>query len=80
MRCESCDSGTEATWRPLWESLPEHEREDLRQSVLDKNPILMRVPRMIESLCLEELARRREPQQALDSSHRPRTLERKGTF
>jgi hypothetical protein len=67
----------EATWRPVWEGLPEHERENLRRGILDKNPFLTRVPRMVESLCLEELARRREPQRAPDSVERPRDVDGK---
>ena len=68
----------EATWRPVWEGLPEHERENLRRGILDKNPFLTRVPRMVESLCLEELARRREPQRTPDSVERPRDVDGKG--
>jgi hypothetical protein len=49
----------EADWRPAWEALAEPEREEIRRSVLGPNPFLERMPRMVESLCLEELARRR---------------------
>jgi hypothetical protein len=38
----------------------------------------MRVPRMVESLCLEGLARRREPQRAPDSVERPRDVDGEG--
>jgi hypothetical protein len=49
----------EATWKPVWDGLPGPERDELRQAVVAQNPFLARVPRMVERLCLEELARRR---------------------
>jgi len=38
-------------------------------------PLLTRVRRMVKSLCLEELAHRREPQRAPDSVERPRDVD-----
>jgi hypothetical protein len=48
----------EAAWRPVWESLAETEREEIRQGVIGKHPFLRSVPKMVERLCLAELARR----------------------
>jgi hypothetical protein len=50
----------EATWRPAWEALADPRREEIRRSVIGKNPFLTRAPMMLESFCLEELAGRRE--------------------
>jgi hypothetical protein len=50
----------EATWRPAWEALAEAQREEIRRSITSKNPFLTRAPKMLESFCLEELARRSE--------------------
>ena len=49
----------EATWRPVWDNLPEPERDAIRRSVVGQNPFLERMPSIAESFCLEELARRR---------------------
>jgi hypothetical protein len=49
----------EARWRPVWDRLPEPERETIRRTVIGDNPFLARMPTMIEGLCLEDLARRR---------------------
>jgi hypothetical protein len=45
----------------LWENLPEAEQEDIRRTVLAKQPRnLTNFPGIIERFCLDELARRRE--------------------
>jgi len=49
----------EATWRPVWESLPENERTEIRNSIVDGRPFLNSVPTLAERLCLVEIARRR---------------------
>jgi len=49
----------ETDWRPAWEALDAIERESIRQTVLGQSLYLLRAPRILESLCLEELARRR---------------------
>ena len=49
----------EATWRSTWEALPEDERESIRQAIICETPFLAKMPRMVEGLCLEELARRK---------------------
>lgn len=48
----------DATWRPVWEALPESERDAIRRLVLGQNPFLERMPSIVESFCLQELARR----------------------
>ncbi len=50
----------EATWRPAWEQLSAVERDEIRQGVIGEHPFLRSVPKMVERLCLAELARRRE--------------------
>ncbi len=50
----------EATWRPVWDDLPEPERDAIRRAVVGQNPFLERMPSIAESFCLEELARRRD--------------------
>jgi hypothetical protein len=49
-----------STWRPAWERLPEAEREEIRRGVIGEHPFLRSVPKMVERLCLAELARRQE--------------------
>jgi len=48
----------EATWAPRWEQLTEPERCEVRQSVLKRRPYLEKSPRMLQSMCLEEMAGR----------------------
>jgi hypothetical protein len=48
----------EATWRPVWESLPEAEMEELRQGVIGLHPYLASMPKLVEKLCMAELDRR----------------------
>jgi hypothetical protein len=50
----------ESTWRPVWEQIPEAEREAIRRGVIGEHPFLRSVPKMVERLCLAELARWRE--------------------
>ena len=49
----------EAAWKPLWDELPAAEREEIRRSVVAGRPYMSKAPRLVESLCLDELARRR---------------------
>lgn len=52
--------GFVAAWKPVWDALPEGEREDIRRAALSgPNRHLEHVPRLAEKLCLTELARRR---------------------
>jgi hypothetical protein len=51
--------GFEAAWRPAWDALPEAGREEIRRAVVAGKPYLSRTPRLVEDLCLDELARRR---------------------
>ncbi len=49
-----------AALKALWERLPEAEREDIRRSVLARQPRgLQKYPGLVEGFCLEELARRK---------------------
>jgi hypothetical protein len=48
-----------AAWRTAWDALPASEREEIRRAVVAGKPYLERAPRLVEGLCLEELARRR---------------------
>ena len=50
----------EARWRPAWDGLPEGDREAIRSAVVSSNQFLAKMPRMLDHLCLEELARQRE--------------------
>ena len=54
-----CASGSRPPWRAAWDDLPAAEREEIRRAVVAGKPYLERAPRMVEGLCLEELARRR---------------------
>lgn len=49
----------EADWRPRWLALPEGEREEIRGAVVGPRAYLANTPRIVEGMCLEELARRR---------------------
>lgn len=49
----------EAAWKPLWDALPAAEREEIRRSVVAGRPYMLKAPRLVESFCLDELARRR---------------------
>jgi hypothetical protein len=56
-----------ATLKILWESLPEQERQAIREAVLAKQPkSLQKFPATLENFCLDEFARRRAT-----SSERP---------
>ena len=46
-------------WQPVWDDLPAAEREEIRRSVVAGRPYLVKAPRLVEGLCLDELARRR---------------------
>jgi hypothetical protein len=48
-----------AAWRGAWDALPTAEREEIRRAVVAGKPYLERAPRLLEGLCLDELARRR---------------------
>lgn len=50
----------EAEWRPVWDRLSEPDREVIRRAVIGDNPLLARMPTMVEGLCMEELARRQD--------------------
>jgi hypothetical protein len=47
-------------WRPVWERLSEKEQDEIRQSIIGDNVFLRSVPRLVERMCLAELARQRE--------------------
>jgi hypothetical protein len=49
----------EAAWRPVWETLDPEQRAAIRRLVVEGSPYLHRAPRLLEALCLDELARRR---------------------
>jgi hypothetical protein len=58
---EQCEQERiELTWRPIWQRLPEAEREEIRRGVISAHPFLRSVPKMVERLCLAELVRRQE--------------------
>lgn len=46
-----------ATWGPAWEALAPPQRDAVRRAVLARGPYLAHAPRLLEGLCLEELAR-----------------------
>lgn len=48
----------EAVWRPVWEALSNEQKEQLQRELISAHPYLQRVPRMVEALCLDALARR----------------------
>lgn len=48
----------EATWTPVWDSLPEAGRDAIRRAILKQSPYLAKSPRILKNLCLEELAKR----------------------
>ena len=50
--------GFESEWRPRFLALPEPEREQLRRAVVGPRAYLANTPRIVEGMCLEELARR----------------------
>jgi hypothetical protein len=50
----------ETAWRPVWEALADAEQEEIRQAVIGERPFLRSVPKLVERMCLAELARRRE--------------------
>jgi hypothetical protein len=50
----------EARWRPVWDGLPEGDREAIRSAVVSSNQFLAKMPKMLDQLCLEELARKWE--------------------
>jgi hypothetical protein len=58
-RRENEQAQFEATWRPVWESLPKNERTEIHNSIVDGWPFLRSVPTLAERLCLAEVARRR---------------------
>jgi hypothetical protein len=47
----------EAKWQPLWDQLPEMEREVIRSGLISKNPYLSRIPSLLQFQCLQELAK-----------------------
>lgn len=55
----------EAKWRPVWDALPDPDRDAIRRVVVGQNTFFERMPRIVETLCLEELARRRARPAAL---------------
>lgn len=48
----------EATWKPRRERLSESEHDAIRRQVIGQNAFFERMPRIVETLCREELARR----------------------
>jgi hypothetical protein len=58
-RREKDQAHFEATWRPVWESLPENERTEICNSIVDGRSFLNSVPTLAERMCLVEIARRR---------------------
>jgi hypothetical protein len=50
----------EATWRPIWEQSSEADREEIRLGIIGEHTFLRSMPKLVERLCLAELARRRE--------------------
>lgn len=49
----------EAAWRPAWDALSEAGREEIRRAIVAGKHYLSRMPRLVDGLCLDELARRR---------------------
>ncbi len=49
----------EIAWRHAWAALQEADREAIRQAATGGKPCLARTPKLVEALCLDELARRR---------------------
>jgi hypothetical protein len=58
-RRENEQAQFEATWRPVWESLPRNERTEIHNSIVDGWPFLRTVPTLAERMCLAEVARRK---------------------
>ena len=51
----------QAAWKNTWQTLPEDQRERIRQTVLDGQPkILVKFPAIVERLCLKELANQQQ--------------------
>lgn len=48
----------EERWQREWNGRSEQEREAIREAVLERHPYLAKTPHMLETKCLEELARR----------------------
>jgi len=53
----------ETQWKPVWDALPDSERDAIRSRVLARMPYLDKTPSILERLCLKELMRQRETQQ-----------------
>ena len=52
------DEAFRAKWRPVWDNLPEGERDRVRAGLVGKNPLLANMPSLLEIMCLNEVARR----------------------
>jgi hypothetical protein len=55
------DDGFTARWLPVWEKLPEEERDDIRQKTKARYPFLRLTGQAtLDALCLEQLAKERD--------------------
>lgn len=48
----------EAKWRAEWNQLPESQRQAIRSRIIANSPWLARIPSLLESQCLQEIAKR----------------------
>lgn len=46
-----------AVWQPVWETLPDEQRETIRRSIVDAKPFLAKVPPLVHRLCLAQVAK-----------------------